>query len=189
MFNRSRGMLAAIITCVMAHVCIMLAAPPPPTVKTSLGDANGKWIMNGTQQSFLGLPYAAPPTGELRWKAPQPPSAWKGTRDATKFAARCEQWHIWNDYIFLDSGPSEDCLYLNVYAPASAKQTSKLPVMVWIHGGGFIAGAGSEPRYTDSALVSKGVVLVTLNYRLGLFGFLPATASQMRTADTPATTV
>jgi para-nitrobenzyl esterase len=110
--------------------------------------------------------------GELRWKAPQPPSTWKGVCDATKFGARCEQWHVWNDYIFLDSGPSEDCLYLNVYAPASATQTSQLPVMVWIHGGGFIAGAGSEPRYTNSALVSKGVILVTLNYRLGVFGFL-----------------
>ncbi len=93
-------------------------------------------------------------------------------RDATKFGARCEQWHVWNDYIFLDAGPSEDCLYLNVYTPASAKPGSKLPVMLWIHGGGFIAGAGSEPRYTNSALVSEGVVLVTLNYRLGVFGFL-----------------
>jgi para-nitrobenzyl esterase len=96
----------------------------------------------------------------------------EGLRDATKFGARCEQWHIWNDYLFLDSGPSEDCLDLNVYRPASVKQTSKLPVMVWIHGGGFAAGAGSEPRYTNSALVSKSVVLVTINYRLGVFGFL-----------------
>jgi para-nitrobenzyl esterase len=140
--------------------------------KTAQGEVAGEWILGGTQKAFLGLPYAAPPTGELRWKAPQPPSPWTGVRDATKFAARCEQWHVWNDYIFLDPGPSEDCLYLNVYAPAAAKQTSKLPVMVWIHGGGFIAGAGSEPRYTNSALVAKGVVLVTINYRLGLFGFL-----------------
>jgi para-nitrobenzyl esterase len=149
-----------------------MQAAPPPTVKTTQGEAAGKWILGDTQKAFLGLPYATPPTGELRWKAPQPPSPWKGVRDATKFAARCEQWHVWNDYIFLDPGPSEDCLYLNVYTPASATATSKLPVMVWIHGGGFIAGAGSEPRYTNSALVSKGVILVTLNYRLGLFGFL-----------------
>ena len=128
--------------------------------------------MGNTQKAFLGVPYAAPPVGELRWRAPKLPAAWKGVRDATKFAARCEQWHIWNDYIFLDSGPTEDCLYLNVYVPASAKVTSKLPVMVWIHGGGFVAGTGSEPRYTNSALVSKGVVLVTINYRLNVFGFL-----------------
>ena len=172
MSKRVTWILRVVIACMLAHGRIMLAAPTQPTVKTVQGDAAGKWILNDTQKAFLGLPYAAPPINELRWKAPQPPSAWKGVRDATKFAARCEQWHVWNDYIFLDSGPSEDCLYLNVYAPASAYQTSKLPVMVWIHGGGFIAGAGSEPRYTNSALVSKGVILVTLNYRLGLFGFL-----------------
>lgn len=151
---------------------MIFAASPQPTVKTAQGEAAGKWILDDTQKAFLGLPYAAPPTGEFRWKAPQPPPAWKGIRDATNFAGRCEQWHIWNDYIFLDSGPTEDCLYLNVYAPASAKPMSKLPVMVWIHGGGFIAGAGSQPRYTNSALVSKGVILVTINYRLGVFGFL-----------------
>jgi para-nitrobenzyl esterase len=151
---------------------LLFAAPPQPTVKTAQGAAAGKWIQDGTQKAFLGLPYAEPPIGELRWKAPLPPTGWKGVRDATKFAGRCEQTHVWNDYIFLDSGPTEDCLYLNVYAPATVKQASKLPVMVWIHGGGFIAGAGSEPRYTNSALVSKGVILVTINYRLGLFGFL-----------------
>jgi para-nitrobenzyl esterase len=149
----------------------MLGAAAPPTVTIAQGEAAGKWIQGGTQKAFLGLPYAAPPVGPLRWKAPQSASAWQGVRDATKFRARCEQWHIWNDYLFLDSGPSEDCLYLNVYAPASSDRKSKLPVMVWIHGGGFAAGAGSEPRYTNSALVSKKVVLVTINYRLGVFGF------------------
>jgi para-nitrobenzyl esterase len=171
--KRRRGwVLAALASCVLAQCCVAQAAAPEPRVKTAQGEAVGKWIENGTQKAFLGLPYAAPPVGELRWKAPRLPSAWKGVRDATNFGARCEQWHIWNDYIFLDSGPSEDCLYLNVYAPASSKQSSKLPVMLWIHGGGFAAGAGSEPRYTNSALVSKDVVLVTMNYRLGVFGFL-----------------
>jgi para-nitrobenzyl esterase len=152
--------------------CILLAADPAPKVKTAQGEALGKWIEGGTQKAFLGLPYAAPPVGDFRWKAPQPPAPWKGLRDATKFGARCEQWHIWNDYIFLDAGPSEDCLFVNVYAPASATPASKLPVMVWIHGGGFAAGAGSEPRYTNPALVSRNVVVVTLNYRLNVFGFL-----------------
>ena len=143
-----------------------------PTVDVAQGRAAGKLVKGGAQKAFLGLPYAAAPVGGLRWKAPQPPSAWKGTRDATKFAARCQQWPIWKDYIFQDAGPSEDCLYLNVYAPVSARPASKLPVMVWIHGGGFAAGSGSEPRYGNSALVSKGVVVVTINYRLGVFGFL-----------------
>ncbi len=143
-----------------------------PTATTAQGKATGKLVRNGTQKAFLGLPYAAPPVGDLRWKAPREAKSWTGVRDATRFGARCEQWHIWDDYIFQDPGPSEDCLFLNVYAPAKAKTTGKLPVMVWIHGGGFIAGAGSEPRYSDSPLVDRGIVLVTINYRLGVFGFL-----------------
>jgi para-nitrobenzyl esterase len=172
MSTRSLLIFKTVMIGLLMQSSVVMAVAQQPHVKTTQGEAAGKLIMDGTQKAFLGLPYAAPPTGELRWKAPQPPSAWEGVRDATKFGARCEQWHVWNDYIFLDSGPSEDCLYLNVYVPAAAKQASKLPVMVWIHGGGFIAGAGSEPRYTNSALPSKGVILVTLNYRLGLFGFL-----------------
>ncbi len=142
------------------------------TVKTGQGTVHGKTINDGKVKAFLGLPYAAPPVGELRWKGPAPAATWKDVRDATQFAHRCEQWPIWTDYLFLDPGPSEDCLYLNVYAPAGAKPASKLPVMVWIHGGAYTAGAGSEPRYTNSALVAKSVVLVTVNYRLGVFGFL-----------------
>jgi para-nitrobenzyl esterase len=144
-------------------------ASAPPKVSTLQGKAEGKLINDGKVRAFLGLPYAAPPVGPLRWKAPQPPAAWNGVRDATKFGSRCQQWHIWNDYLFLDAGPSEDCLYLNVYAPLTA---NKQPVMFWIHGGGFLAGAGSEPRYTNSALPLEGVVLVTINYRLNVFGFL-----------------
>ena len=151
---------------------VMAADASQPKAKTAQGEVAGKWILGGSQKAFLGLPYAAPPTGRLRWRSPQPPASGMGMRDATKYAGRCEQYHIWNDYIFQDAGPTEDCLYLNVYAPASAKPGSKLPVMFWIHGGGFVAGSGSEPRYSDSALVPKGVVLVTINYRLGVFGFL-----------------
>ena len=148
------------------------AQTPVPTARTTQGEVMGKWIRDGKEKAFLGLPYAAPPIGPLRWKPPGPPTRWSGMRDATKFGNRCQQWHIWNDYIFTDAGPNEDCLYLNVYEPAAAKQGDKLPVMVWIHGGGFLAGAGSEPRYTNPALVAKNVIVVTLNYRLNVFGFL-----------------
>ncbi len=152
------------------------------TVKTAEGKVHGKTINDGKVKAFLGLPYAAPPVGDLRWKAPQPPLPWKGERDATKFGAHCAQVHMWDDITFEDSGPSEDCLFLNVYAPADAKAKSKLPVMFWIHGGGYAAGASSEPRHHGDFLPLKGVVLVTINYRLGVFGFL-ATADLAKEAN------
>ncbi|MGA3082861.1 MAG: carboxylesterase family protein [Terracidiphilus sp.] len=151
-------------------------------VKTEQGKVHGKTINDGRVKAFLGLPYAAPPVGGLRWKAPQPPLPWKGQRDATRFGAHCVQGHVWDDITFQDSGESEDCLFLNVYAPAGAKANSKLPVMFWIHGGGYKAGAGSEPRHNGDFLPLHGVVLVTINYRLSAFGFL-ATADLAKEAN------
>jgi para-nitrobenzyl esterase len=142
------------------------------TVKTEQGKVQGKTINDGKVKAFLGLPYAAPPIGDMRWKAPEAPAKWKGKRDATKFGARCAQNHVYEDMIFQDAGPSEDCLFLNVYAPADSTDKSKLPVMFWIHGGGYSGGASSEPRHNGDFLPLKGVVLVTINYRLGVFGFL-----------------
>ena len=83
---------------------VMIGAGSQLIAKTIQGEVAGKLIFNGTQKAFLGIPYAAPPAGRLRWRAPQPPAAWSGIRDATKFGGRCEQWHIWNDYLFLDPG-------------------------------------------------------------------------------------
>jgi para-nitrobenzyl esterase len=142
------------------------------TVKTEQGKVQGKNINVGKVKAFLGLPYAAPPVGDLRWKAPQPPAKWKGKRDAAKFGARCAQGRVFDDMVFQDAGASEDCLFLNVYAPADSTDKSKLPVMFWIHGGGYAGGASSEPRHNGDFLPLKGVVLVTINYRLGVFGFL-----------------
>ena len=154
----------------------------PLKVKTAQGKVLGKTINDGKVKAFLGLPYAAPPVGDLRWKAPEPPAKWKGVRDASKFGAHCYQGHIYNDMTFQDDGPSEDCLYLNVYVPAEAKSNSKLPVMFWIHGGGYSGGSASEPRHNGDFLPTKGVVLVTINYRLAVFGFL-ATADLGKEAD------
>jgi para-nitrobenzyl esterase len=124
----------------------------------------------GGVRTFLGIPFAAPPVGDLRWKAPQPVAPWEGVRPATKFGPRAMQGSIYSDMRFRDAGPSEDCLYLNVWTPAgSAKE--KLPVMVWIYGGGFHAGATSEARQDGARLAAKGVVVVSMNYRLGVFGF------------------
>ena len=152
------------------------------TVTTEQGKVRGKTINNGRVKAFLGIPYAAPPVGDLRWKPPQPPVKWKGDRDATQFGARCAQGHVYDDMTFLDAGESEDCLFLNVYTPADAKPKGKLAVMLWIHGGGYIAGASSEPRHGGDFLPLKDVVLVTINYRLGAFGFL-ATSDLAKEAD------
>ncbi len=139
-------------------------------IRTDSGMVEGAKSADGKIQLFKGIPYAAPPIGDLRWKAPQPVTAWKGPRDAKAFTPRCMQGAIFSDMIFRDSGPSEDCLYLNVWTPA-AKPDEKLPVMVWIYGGGFQAGAASEPRQDGEFLAHKGVVVVSMNYRLGVFGF------------------
>ena len=147
----------------------------PLTVKTEQGKVSGKPINNGKVRAFLGVPYAAPPLGALRWKAPEPPARWKGVRDATSHGARCVQTNPFSDMSFQDGGPSEDCLFLNVFTPKNAKPSSKLPVMFWIHGGGYTAGSASEPRHDGDFLPTKGVVLVTINYRLGVFGFLATT--------------
>jgi para-nitrobenzyl esterase len=160
----------------------MAAGADSLKVKVAQGVAVGKTINDGKAKAFLGLPYAAAPVGELRWKAPQPAAAWKGDRDATKFGAHCAQGHVFDDMIFQDSGENEDCLFLNVYAPAGATEKSRLPVMFWIHGGGYAGGASSEPRHNGDFLPTKGVVLVTINYRLGAFGFL-ATADLANEAN------
>jgi para-nitrobenzyl esterase len=164
-------------TCALAVAGLALglsaaANADPLTMKTAQGKAQGKTINDGKVKAFLGLPYAAPPVGDLRWKAPEPAAKWKGARDATKFGAHCAQGRVFDDMVFQDAGPSEDCLFLNVYAPADSTNKSKLPVMFWIHGGGYSGGASSEPRHNGDFMPLKGVVLVTINYRLGVFGFL-----------------
>ena len=139
-------------------------------VRTGAGLVEGTNSADGKVVIFKGIPFAAPPVGELRWKEPQPVAQWEGVKKATEFGARCMQARIYEDMVFRDSGPSEDCLYLNVWTPGISPKT-KLPVMVWIYGGGFQAGATSEPRQDGEHLAHKGVVIVSMNYRLGIFGF------------------
>lgn len=143
------------------------------TVKTDRGKVEGKAASQGSVRAFLGVPFAAPPTGDLRWKAPAPAAKWKGKRDATTFGHHCMQPTLYSDMVFRDTGQSEDCLTLNVWTPAAAKGAgkAKLPVMVWIFGGGFLAGGTSEPRQDGATLAQNGVVVVSMNYRLGIFGF------------------
>lgn len=121
-------------------------------------------------RSFKGIPFAASPVGDLRWKEPQPVAPWEGVREATEFGPRPMQRHMYSDMIFRDAGPSEDCLYLNVWTPSKSAD-DRLPVMAWIYGGGLEFGAASEPRQDGKDLARKGVVVVSMNYRLGVFGF------------------
>jgi len=154
------------------------AAPSstPPRVVLSTGTLEGKLAtVDGVAlNEFRGIPYASPPLGDLRWKPPQPVTAWQGVRQAQRFGPRCMQLPLFSDMVFRSDGMSEDCLYLNVWAPSSvahAGRQAKLPVLVYFYGGGFVGGDGSELRYDGASLASKGIVTVTVNYRLGVFGF------------------
>ncbi|WP_417369552.1 carboxylesterase/lipase family protein [Flavobacterium beibuense] len=138
-------------------------------VQVEQGILEGVALPSGIH-SFKGIPFAQPPVGELRWKAPQPPQKWEGVLKADAFKDNAMQKDVFGDMKFRSSGMSEDCLYLNVWAPADAKD-KKLPVLVYFYGGGFVAGDGSEGRYDGETLAREGIVTVTLNYRLGIFGF------------------
>jgi len=153
---------------------------PPPRVQLADGWIEGRRasVDAVVLDEFHGIPYAAPPLGALRWQPPQPVHAWKGLRPATQFGPRCMQLPLFDDMEFRSRGTSEDCLYLNVWKPVHAH--GKLPVLVYFYGGGFVAGDGSEMRYDGASLASKGIVTVTVSYRLGVFGFfaLPALAAE-----------
>ena len=149
---------------------LVACVPGMALVHTSTGDVEGTVSADARIQIFRGIPYAAPPVGTLRWKPPLPAPQWKGVLKATQFGPRCMQVHLYDDMFFRDNGPSEDCLTLNVWTPTLSSGT-RLPVMFWVHGGGD-AGGSSEPRQDGEKLAEKGVVVVSCNYRLGVFGFL-----------------
>ena len=140
-----------------------------PRARTVNGTVAGVALLSGVR-AFRGIPYAAPPVRDLRWRAPQPATNWQGVRLADRFAAQCMQARVFGDMMFRNSGVSEDCLYLNVWTPA-ARSASGLPVLFYIYGGGFVAGDGSEPRYDGESMAKRGIIVVTLSHRLGIFGF------------------
>jgi para-nitrobenzyl esterase len=150
----------------------LLFLSAPSAFADPVKTANG--LLEGTTQKglriFQGIPFAAPPVGELRWKAPQPAPNWNGVKHVHGFGAQCMQRRVFNDMVFRAAGMSEDCLYLNVWTPAKSA-SERLPVLVYFYGGGFIAGDGSEPRYDGAAMARRGIVALTVNYRLGVFGF------------------
>jgi para-nitrobenzyl esterase len=161
---RTRSARGLVLSVVGLNVPGAWAAP----VKTTSGLVEGDTIADGRIRVYKGIPFAAPPVGELRWQAPRPAPAWTGVREAKAFGSRCLQGQVFADIVFTDK--SEDCLTLNIWTPAKAAG-DRLPVMVWIHGGGFQVGSGAENRHDGEAFARKNVVLVTINYRVGVFGF------------------
>jgi para-nitrobenzyl esterase len=138
--------------------------------------------------SYKGIPFAAPPVGELRWRPPQPVAPWTGVRQASEFGANCMQGRFGPSPAAGASAPpapSEDCLFLNIWRPESAAARGRLPVMVWIHGGGFVGGSGSSPGNLGVQFAKQGVVLVSINYRLGRFGFFAFPALTRERPDEP----
>ncbi|MCW5889520.1 MAG: carboxylesterase family protein [bacterium] len=154
---------------VLVLVAAGAAAAAAPEVRIEAGVLRG--MTAGGVDAFKGIPYAAPPVGDLRWRAPQPAVPWPGVRDATAYGHDCVQLPAPGDAGASGSSRAEDCLVLNVWRPASAGPGRRLPVLVWIHGGGFVSGAASVPLFDGSAFARDGVVLVGINYRLGRLGF------------------
>ncbi len=149
-------------------------------VKVAGGQLTGAPATGGVHV-FKGVPYAAPPVGARRWQAPQPVRPWPDMRLATQFGPRAMQLPLFADMNFRSNGVSEDCLYLNVWTPAQSARERR-PVLVYFYGGGFVAGDGSELRYDGESMARQGIVAVTVNYRLGVFGFL---AHPELTAESP----
>ncbi|MCB2108402.1 MAG: carboxylesterase family protein [Rhodobacteraceae bacterium] len=160
------GKAAAIVLVFIAAVPALAADGSTVPIRIESGLVSG--IEHDGVQSFKGIPFAAPPVGKLRWRAPQPPAKWDGTRKADDFGPVCWQEPRNEDDPIAAMPMSEDCLSLNIYRPAQS--AAKLPVMVWIYGGGLTAGASALPVYDGAAFAKHGVILVSINYRLGRLG-------------------
>ncbi len=153
--------------CAIVVFPALVSAAISDPIRIESGLISGSTSAESGVRAFKGIPYAAPPVGDLRWRPPQPPALWDGVRKAEQFGAVCMQ----NQGRGASGpAPSEDCLYLNVWTAAQSR-SERRPVIVWSYGGGFYLGSGSQPNYDGEALARKGAVVVTYNYRLGVLGF------------------
>ena len=167
-----RGWAALVSVCfALASTSAAGANEARPQVRTRAGVVQGVTESSPVVAIYKGIPYASPPIGELRWRPPVPAPAWEGVREAREFGHACLQPQAQPTSLYYGgmASTSEDCLTLNVWAPTGAR---KLPVMVWIHGGALVGGSGSEPLYDGVKIAQRGVVVVSINYRLGLIGYL-----------------
>ena len=170
MHRLNRTVIFISVVFILATASTAQIADPVKVEQGLLSGATGK---QPDVRVYRGIPFAAPPVGELRWKGPQPPAAWKGVREAKEFSHACWQTpYPATAVLYRSELPplSEDCLYLNIWTAAKSPK-AKLPVMVWIHGGGFTRGHADSRAYDGESLARKGVIVVTINYRLGIFGF------------------
>ena len=167
--SASRTALAVFVASGLAMAALPSCAGAPNTVQTVSGAVQGVTVEG--VESFKGIPFAAPPLGDLRWRAPQPAAKWTGVKVADTFGHDCMQTPFGGDAAPLGATPGEDCLVLNVWRPAGVPKDAKLPVIFWIYGGGFVNGGSSPPVYDGSSFAKKGVIMVSANYRLGRFGF------------------
>lgn len=151
---------------ILAIASAAQAQPPAPIARTEAGRVRG--AIDAEVARWQGVPFAAPPTGARRWHPPRPAQRWAGIRETTAYRNDCMQEPFPSDAAPLGTAPAEDCLYLNIWKPAKAE--GKLPVMLWIYGGGFVNGGSSPPTYSGANLARQGVLVVSFNYRLGRFG-------------------
>jgi para-nitrobenzyl esterase len=174
-------------TAVAGTLMAAMTAGNASAQSTHLLKATGDGMLLGSVDSgvlsFKGIPFASPPVGSLRWRAPQPVKKWKGRRDATKFGPDCLQQPFPPDDAPLRTKSAEDCLYLNIWTPEAPQRNARLPVIVWIYGGGFVNGGTSPAIYDGSAFARDGLVYVSFNYRLGRFGFFGFPEISRQNAD------
>ena len=160
--------LRAVLTATLLTASVAGARTDPVLPIVTIADGALQGHVEDGAVEFKGIPFAVPPVGDLRWRAPQPVARWQGVRDAGQYGHDCMQLPFPSDAAPLGTPPAEDCLYMNVWKPQGV--TGKLPVMVWIYGGGFVNGGSSPPTYSGAALARQGIMVVSFNYRVGRFG-------------------